>query len=121
MAQALRTKYPDKPIIIAGDNDIHLESQGVNPGRTEAEEAARAVGGKAVFPIFAPGEQSADSKSIKDWNDLATKSLLGKDGVRRQARAVVSAALEKRQAGSERARRQQEELRQEREPRAVRR
>ena len=69
--------------MIAGDNDLHLEAQGVNPGRTKAEEAAKAVRGKVMFPIFAPGEQTGDSKAFKDFNDLAIKSLLGRDGQRR--------------------------------------
>ncbi|MGO9566162.1 MAG: strawberry notch-like NTP hydrolase domain-containing protein, partial [Desulfomonilaceae bacterium] len=98
VARALRGKFPDKPIIIAGDNDLHLESQGVNPGRTKAQAAARAVSGTAMFPIFAPGEQTSDSKAFKDFNDLATKSILGKDGLERQVKAVVSAAIEKQQA-----------------------
>jgi putative DNA primase/helicase len=41
VAKALHEKYPDKPIVIAGDDDKHLEAtQGVNPGRSKAEEAA---------------------------------------------------------------------------------
>lgn len=57
VAKALHEKFPDKPIIIAGDDDKHLEAtQGVNPGRSKAEEAAKAVGGKVLLPIFAPGE-----------------------------------------------------------------
>ncbi|MGB7815430.1 MAG: hypothetical protein WBL28_03680, partial [Methylotenera sp.] len=48
-------------------------TQGYNPGRTEASEAAKAVGGKALFPIFAPGEQSSDPKKFSDFNDLATR------------------------------------------------
>ena len=70
----------------------------MNPGRTKAQEAARAVSGTAMFPIFAPGEQTADSKAFKDFNDLATKSILGKDGLERQAKAIVSSAIEKQQA-----------------------
>ena len=59
VAQALHHKFPDKPVVIAGDDDRHLEMvQGVNPGRTKAEEAARLVGGKVLLPIFAPGENS---------------------------------------------------------------
>jgi putative DNA primase/helicase len=47
VAKALHEKYPDKPMVIAGDDDKHLEAtQGVNPGRSKAEEAAKAVGGK---------------------------------------------------------------------------
>lgn len=57
VAQALHRKYPDKPVLIAGDDDRHLElTQGVNPGRGKAEEAAALVGGTALLPIFAPGE-----------------------------------------------------------------
>jgi putative DNA primase/helicase len=60
VAKALHAKFPDKPILIAGDDDRHLEAtQGINPGRSKAEEAAKAVGGKALLPIFAPGEQAA--------------------------------------------------------------
>jgi putative DNA primase/helicase len=95
VAKALREKFPDKPIAIAGDNDLHLESQGVNPGKTKALEAARAVSGTCFFPVFAKGEQTADSKDFKDFNDLAAKSVLGKEGLEAQVKAVVSSALEK--------------------------
>ena len=57
VAKAMRETFPDKPIVIAGDDDRHLElTQGVNPGRVKAIEAAKAVEGEVVFPIFAPGE-----------------------------------------------------------------
>ena len=126
LRKRFRGKFPDKPIIIAGDNDLHLESQGVNPGRTKAQEAAGAVSGTAMFPIFAPGEQTADSKAFKDFNDLATKSILGKDGLERQVKAVVSAAIEKQQAQTrqaviEQAVRQELSQRQERQARCARR
>ena len=59
VAQALHQKFPDKPVVIAGDDDRHLEvTQGANPGRSKAEEAAKLVGGKLMMPIFAPGENS---------------------------------------------------------------
>ena len=59
VALALHQRFPDKPVVIAGDDDRHLEIlQGVNPGRTKAEEAAALVGGKVVLPIFASGENS---------------------------------------------------------------
>lgn len=57
VAKVLHNKFPDKPVVILGDNDRHQElTQGTNPGKTKAEAAAKAVGGKADFPIFAPGE-----------------------------------------------------------------
>ena len=144
MAKALHAKYPDKPVIIAGDDDRHLVmSHGYNPGREKAEAAAKAVGGKAIFPIFAPAENSyprelpvitpdsykthlraeqrlADAAAGKvdlagdeaaklrasmmsdaqitalstmkqhtDFNDLAQKSELGQEGVKRQLGAAI--------------------------------
>jgi phage/plasmid primase-like uncharacterized protein len=59
VAQALHRKYADKPVVIACDDDRHLQlTQGVNPGRAKGEEAARLVGGVALLPIFAPGENT---------------------------------------------------------------
>jgi putative DNA primase/helicase len=125
VAKALQEKFPDKPIVIAGDDDKHLEStQGYNPGRSKANEAAKAVGGKVLLPIFAPGEQAypenlepvtpvkaragelsdeqkeaiAKMKSFTDFNDLATKSLLGKEGIERQVRSVVFSVIDKHPA-----------------------
>ena len=38
VAKALHEKYPEKQIIIAGDDDKHLElTHGINPGRSKAE------------------------------------------------------------------------------------
>lgn len=144
VAKALHEKFPDKPVVIAGDDDRHLVvTQGVNPGRNKAEAAAKAVGGKAIFPIFAPGENAhsvdlppimprafreheraqqrldaaeagkvqitdkeaadlnrallsseqlgalAKMKAHTDFNDLATRSMLGRDGVARQVQAAI--------------------------------
>ncbi|MCM0185286.1 toprim domain-containing protein, partial [Pseudomonas aeruginosa] len=94
VARALHEKYPDKPIIIAGDDDKAQElERGYNPGRAKAEEAAKAVGGKAIFPIFAPGEQAGDPKGFTDFNDLANKSELGREGVQRQVSTAVGKVL----------------------------
>uniref|UniRef100_UPI003F5D4FF8 zincin-like metallopeptidase domain-containing protein n=1 Tax=Xanthomonas oryzae TaxID=347 RepID=UPI003F5D4FF8 len=109
VARALREKFPDKPIVIAGDDDKAQEiERGHNPGRAKAEEAAKAVGGKAIFPIFAPGEQQANPKGFTDFNDLANKSELGRDGLKRQVSAAVGQVL------IEEGRQQQQEQRQER-------
>jgi putative DNA primase/helicase len=59
VAQSLHQRFPGKPVIVAGDDDRHLElTQGVNPGRSKAEAAAELVGGKVILPVFAPGENS---------------------------------------------------------------
>lgn len=59
VAQALRARWPEVKIIIAGDNDF--QDGGENPGRSFAERAAKAVGGWMTLP---PGEIKAD------WNDF---------------------------------------------------
>ena len=101
VAKALHEKYPHKPIVIAGDDDKHLEAaQGVNPGRSKAEEAARAVGGKLLLPIFTPGEQAANPKGFTDFNDLATRSVLGQEGIARQVRSVVNDVIDRHQGRS---------------------
>lgn len=57
VAQALHERHPGKPVLIVGDDDRHLTlTHGRNRGRADAETAALAVGGQAVFPVFAPGE-----------------------------------------------------------------
>ncbi|MCP4287509.1 MAG: DUF1738 domain-containing protein [Gammaproteobacteria bacterium] len=62
VAQSLHEKFPDKSIIIAGDDDRQLKmTQGINSGKMKAQEAAKAVGGKAIFPVFAPGENDYPS------------------------------------------------------------
>lgn len=90
VAKALHERFPDKPIFIVGEDDQRvLERHGYNPGREKATEAANAVGGKAMFPTFAPGEQAADPKRFTDFNDLAVNSSLGREGLERQVKAAV--------------------------------
>lgn len=88
VAQVLKEQFPDKPFIIAGDDDYQLETKGeVNVGKQKALEAAKLVGGIAVFPTFAPEEQSRDH--LNDFNDLANKSILGMDAVKKQVGCAI--------------------------------
>ena len=65
VAEALRERYPDREIIIAGDNDRGREEAGqVNVGKEKAQEAAQAIGGLAVLPLFERGGEGSD------WNDF---------------------------------------------------
>lgn len=117
VAKALKAQYPDKPILIAGDDDKHLEMmQGVNPGKDKAEKAAIAVDGHTFFPRFThdekswpdnlepvtpekwkakliSDEQSAALNNIKqytDFNDLKNLSANGSEmGLRRQINDVI--------------------------------
>jgi putative DNA primase/helicase len=65
VALAMRAKYPDLQIIIAGDDD--RQSQG-NPGRKYATAAALAVEGRVTFPVWPVGAPEA----LSDFNDLST-------------------------------------------------
>jgi phage/plasmid primase-like uncharacterized protein len=115
VAQDLHDRYPHKPIIIAGDDDHHLESTlGKNPGKEKALEAAALVNGSAVFPTFAPEEQ--DAQKLNDFNDLANKSALGIEAVKRQVGSIVEKVtrqvkIEKLQTSAEY---KQQEIRQKR-------
>ncbi|MCD8351864.1 MAG: ssDNA-binding domain-containing protein [Planctomycetaceae bacterium] len=95
VAKALREAYPDKPIIIAGDNDAKLEAEkGMNPGKSYALQAAEAVNGVAVFPKF--GADGSASKQRTDFNDLARMhGDLGKDAVKSQLQPVIEKAIAK--------------------------
>ena len=75
---------------------------------------AKAVGSKVLLPIFAPGEQAANPKGFTDFNDLANKSVLGKEGIERQVRSIVDSVIEKHQA---RIAQQQERVQQQTRPR----
>jgi phage/plasmid primase-like uncharacterized protein len=48
-----------------------------------------------ILPIFAPGEVAARPKDFTDFNDLANRSALGVEGVDRQLRPIVIAAIDR--------------------------
>jgi len=83
VAEAVHAKYPDRPILIAADND-HARTGG-NLGMIKAEEAAKAVGGTFVAPQF-----TAEEKGLKltDFNDLAKSR--GNQWVRRCIETALS-------------------------------
>lgn len=65
---SLKKLYPDKSIIICGDDDRNGKRPNGDPynaGREKAEEAARSVMGPAVFPSF-----NKTNEKDTDWNDL---------------------------------------------------
>lgn len=67
VAKAVRVLHPDAQLIIAGDDD--WQSDG-NTGKNKAAEAADAVFGKAVFPVFG---NDRDEDGDTDFNDLHVK------------------------------------------------
>jgi len=58
------------------------------------------VGGKAVFPVFAPGEQTANPKDYSDFNGLAVKSAPGRNGIERQLGLLLEGIFEQQRKRS---------------------
>lgn len=86
VALALAERYPGSRLLIAGDDDrATAERTGVNPGRTKAAAAAKAVGGLAVFPAGLPDGAGSD------FNDLMCHA--GADLVRAQIEGGVGELL----------------------------
>ncbi len=67
IAKIVRKRFPERPVIICGDND--------DPGRKKGEEAAQAVNCQLTLPIFQNGTGT-------DFNDLHT--IEGLESVRSQ-------------------------------------
>jgi putative DNA primase/helicase len=63
VAEIYRERYPEKTLVIAGDND-HTKPIAKNVGFQKAQEAAQAVGGFVLLPTFEKNTPGSD------WNDL---------------------------------------------------
>ena len=87
VAELYRAQHPERAIYIAGDTD---REKVPNVGRTKAEEAAAATGGKALFPLFPDGVKGTD------WNDLA--KAIGRDTTQILLHAAVRVADRQLQA-----------------------
>lgn len=97
VAASLKELFPDKPILFVGDDDVASAARspsGINAGRMKAESAAKELGGQVIFPSFAPGELQS---GLSDFNDLATRSELGRDAVTRQLKGAVKVTLDAKQ------------------------
>ena len=70
VAKDIRALYPEAQMVVCGDDDRRTAG---NPGRTKAQEAAKAINAKAVFPTFIGDDGS-------DFNDMAQQA--GPDAVR---------------------------------------
>jgi putative DNA primase/helicase len=68
VASFIHERWPEKRIVIAGDDDHRIEN---NPGRDKALAAAEAVAGVAIFPNFSAEQRSQGST---DFNDLAIRN-----------------------------------------------
>jgi len=69
VALNLREQYPDREIIILGDDDRHLPLKSPplkNSGREAAEKTAASVSGVALFPKFSDRENGRDFTDFAD-------------------------------------------------------
>ena len=87
VAKAVSEKYPDKPLIIAGDND-RFNVNG-NVGILTAESVAKELGAKVVIPEFQENDRGSD------FNDL--KKSEGLDKVKEVFRQVLQKKQEAKQ------------------------
>lgn len=85
VAKSLRAKYKRAKILICADDDYRTEG---NPGITHARNAALAVEGEVVFPVFTD-ERPTDTKGPTDFNDLHL--LEGLHLVTQQVEATLTA------------------------------
>lgn len=64
VARDLRRRYPEARLVMAADDDRHTPG---NPGRRDAQEAARWVGGAVILPDFTGLDRRSEPT---DFNDL---------------------------------------------------
>jgi len=84
VARAIHEKYPDKLLLMAGDNE-HTKPIAKNVGLNQSSEAARLVGGSIILPEFPRNAEGTD------WNDLV--QLKGMDRVRQELKQAIQAAV----------------------------
>lgn len=90
VAEDIRAKFPNSPIIILGDDDAEQAmNSGRNIGKEQASKVAEKVDGVAIFPDFAP---LSAGKERSDFNDLARE--MGTGVVARQLEVGVLLATE---------------------------
>ncbi len=81
VAEQLKGKYPDSPLLILADDDKHRDD-GRNPGLDKALSVAAKTGAAVMAPQFAQ-----DAKGRTDFNDLHVQE--GLDAVRTQVLAEL--------------------------------
>ncbi|HEU4854374.1 MAG TPA: ArdC-like ssDNA-binding domain-containing protein [Nitrosospira sp.] len=88
VASHLRDLYPDRPMLIAADNDHAAEK---NVGAQKAQEAAQKYGAGVMLPPFAQGEKGSDwDDYARIHGDEAAKKKLEQQMVRAKIEAVFS-------------------------------
>ena len=93
VAKEITNKYPNKKLIIAGDNDISNELKGKeNIGKLKAQATSLAVKGELALPRFTKKEIE---QGASDWNDLHKSR--GLDEVKKQLKIAIEKIKTKEQ------------------------
>ena len=82
VALKIREQYPDREIVILGDDDRHLPLKSPplkNSGREAAEKTAASVSGVAIFPKFGDRE---NGREFTDFADISKRQ--GMDALKKQ-------------------------------------
>lgn len=102
VAQEFKQMFPERTIAVLGDDDRHLPERTPplpNSGRVKANEAAKAVGGRAIFPQFTAQEKGREFTDFSDLHrvrGLATVQRQVEQGLA-QARTTVNARDQREQ------------------------
>lgn len=103
VAKEFKQQYPERTIAILGDDDRHLPERTPplpNSGREKATAAAKAVGGRALFPQFTAQEKGREFTDFSDLHrtrGLAAVQRQVEQGLA-QARGKVNAQHQREQA-----------------------
>ena len=96
VAKAVSEKYPDKPLIIAGDND-RFNVNG-NVGRLTAEAVAKELGAKVVIPEFKENDRGSDFNDLKKSEGLDKVKEVFRQLLQKKQEAKLEEKVEKKKS-----------------------
>ena len=99
--QELKEMHPDKLVLVAGQDQKHLDTpEKGNASKIKAYAAAKAVDGQAVFPTFPRAEVEKHPEKCTSFNQLV-KTEDGKDTIRAQINASIELKQQRQKAAAE--------------------
>ena len=96
VAKAVSEKYPDKPLIIAGDND-GFNVNG-NVGRLSAEAVAKELGAKVIIPEFKENDRGSDFNDLKKSEGLDKVKEVFRQLLQKKQEAKLEEKVEKKKS-----------------------
>lgn len=96
VAKAVSEKYPDKPLIIAGDND-RFNVNG-NVGRLTAEAVAKELGAKVIIPEFKENDRGSDFNDLKKSEGLDKVKEVFRQVLQKKQEAKLEEKVEKKKS-----------------------